>query len=339
MTAHLLERSLEMATQQSEQVVTPVGRIVMGDLYNPRTTDMDGRPLVFKSGKNIGQPRKDYFFAVAIPKGPEVAQSHGALNWIHTTWGAAIYKAGATFLAHAAQLPGFAWKVSDGDSTVPNTAGNVLSQREGCAGCWVIMFNGTIPPRLCNADGSQQLTEPNAIYPGCFVQVCFDAEGNGNTQKPGVYVNPRAVALAYHGQRINYGINTATVGFGGQAMPAGASMTPIGQLQAPAPALPGMPAPASTPPLPGGAPVPMPPLGVAPTPVPTPPLGQPLPPPPMPAAPEIPAVPPNVAFLQPMAAPVVKLTPAALAAGYTLEALTAQGHTADALVAAGYATR
>lgn len=336
--------------QQSEQVVTPVGRIVMGDLYNPRTQDQEGRPLVYKSGAKAGQPRKDFFFAVAIPKGPEIAQPHAHLNWIHTTWGQAIYKAGVSFLAHAASLPSFAWKVQDGDSTVPNKAGSILSQREGCKGCWVVVFNGTIQPRLCNADGSQQLMEPNAIRPGYFVQVCFTAVGNGAAQQPGVYLNPLAVALAGFGEVISYGVNTAAVGFGGVALPAGASTTPLAGLPAAGVALP--------PGMPGTAPVAMvpPPLPATPMPSAIPvPVAAPVSLPPTAgavslgvAAPQValPNVPPNPAFLQPAAAmpalpPMpaagVRLTPAAGA--YTLEQLHGLGYTDDALVAAGWAVR
>lgn len=343
-----------MATQKpTDQVTTPVGRIIMGDLYTPRDTDQEGRPLVYKSGAKAGQPRKDFFFAVAIQKGPEVQQPHGHLNWIHTPWGAAIYQAGTAFLAHAAQLPTFAWKVADGDSTVPNKAGNALSTREGAKGCWVLFFSGTIAPRLCNADGSQQLTEPNAIKPGYFVQVCFSAVGNGSPQQPGVYLNPLAVALAGYGEEIRYGVNTAAVGFGqGVQLPPGASATPLAQLNVPAVALPGMPAPNV--PLPGGVPAamaPQLPAATLPAHAGMPPIGQPLPQqiaPPMPAAapvaipavatlpaaPALPNVQPNAAFLQPAAAQP-QLTAAAIQAGYTLPVLL-QTYTLDQLKAAGY---
>lgn len=347
-----------MATNKpSDQVTTPVGRLVMGNLYEPRTTDMEGRPLVFKTGTKQGQPRADFFFAVAIPKGAEVSQPHQHLNWIHTTWGAAIYQAGASFLAHAASLPTFAWKVQDGDSTVPNKAGNILSQREGCKGCWVLFFAGTVPPRLCNADGSQQLTEPGAIKPGYYVQVCFTAVGNGSPQQPGVYLNPHAVALAGYGQEIFFGIDTKGVGFGqGVQLPAGASATPLAQLNAPVMALPG----ASAAPLPGAsaAMVPAGLPGVATVAMPALPAAmQPQVAPPMPAAiamgqvgsiqpptsapalaqpaaPALPNVQPNAAFLQPQVAQP-QLTPAAQQAGYTLQQLLTT-YTLDQLKQAGY---
>ena len=233
-----------MASKQSETIVSPVGRIIMGNLYTPRTTDGNGNPIVYKSGDKIGQPRPDFFFALAIPKGAEVAQPHGPLNWIHTPWGQKIYAAGTAFLAHAGSLPTFAWKVGDGDSVVPNSKGNKLADREGAKGHWVLYFSGTTAPRLCNADGSAPLNEPDAILPGYFVQVAFTVKGNDRADKPGVYLNSQAVARQAYGEVIQTGIDTASVGFGGAALPTGASAVPLAgmptvSLPGPAAALPG----------------------------------------------------------------------------------------------------
>jgi hypothetical protein len=315
--------------QRATQVTTPVGRIVMGNLYEPRTTDQENRPLVYKTGAKAGQPRKDYFFAVAIPKGAEATGPYGALNWAQTPWGAEIWKAGHAFLAHAGQLPAgqFSWKVLDGDSTVPNKAGTVLSQREGCKGCWVLTFGGTLAPRLCNADGSQQLSEPGAIKPGYYVQVCFTAEGNGATQQPGVYLNAQAVALAGYGPEISYGINTAAVGFGkGVQLPPGASTTPVG----------GMPA-AGVPPLPAASAPPLPPGNVqTPPPLPAVPAAAMPGMPPVGAAAALPALQPNAAFLTPQPAPLQLL---GQAAQYTLDQLKGMGYTEEILLAQGLAKR
>lgn len=322
--------------QRTTQVTTPVGRIVMGNLYEPRTLDQEGRPLVYKTGAKAGQPRKDFFFAVAIPKGQEASGPYGALNWAQTPWGAEIWKAGHAFLAHAGQLSAgqFSWKVLDGDSTVPNKNGSVLSQREGCKGCWVLTFGGTLAPRLCNADGSQQLSEVGAIKPGYYVQVCFTAEGNGATQQPGVYLNAQAVALAGYGPEINYGINTAAVGFGkGVQLPPGASATPVG----------GMPA-AGAPPLQSAPPLPPGNAGAGvqtPPPLPAAPAGPAIPAalPGMPAPAALPALPgiaPNAQFLTPQPAPLQLL---GAAAAYTLDQLKGMGYTEEVLIAQGLAKR
>ena len=58
-------------------IVTPVGRLVMGSLYKPSTKDADGNPLVYKTGLKAGQARSNYFLALAIPK-------TGEGHWKHT---------------------------------------------------------------------------------------------------------------------------------------------------------------------------------------------------------------------------------------------------------------
>lgn len=220
-----------MASKASPNFVTPVGRLVMGNLYRPRTQDGQGRPLVYKSGSKLGQPRSDIFFALAIPKGQEVTSGYGALSWVMTPWGQEIYKAGCAFMAHAPQLPSFAWKVADGDSVVPNTKGKRLADAEGCRGHWILFFTSTIAFKICNADGSQHLTQPDAVKPGYFVQVGFNAKGNDSPDKPGIYLNPVAVALVAYGEEIQTGVDTGSLGFGQNVqLPAGASMTPLGQL-------------------------------------------------------------------------------------------------------------
>jgi hypothetical protein len=84
-------------------ITSPVGRIVMGSLYDPSTTDAEGKPLVVKTGPNAGQARVNYFFALAIPKGAEP-------HWAHTAWGQQIWGIGNQAFPNAAQSPAFAWK-------------------------------------------------------------------------------------------------------------------------------------------------------------------------------------------------------------------------------------
>jgi len=301
-----------MATTRSENVVTPVGRIIMGSLYHARTQDREGRALVYKSGANAGQPRSEFFFALAIPKGNETAAAYGKLNWAATPWGAEIYKAGTSFLAHAASMPSFAWKIADGDSTEMNSVGNRMSDNEHARGSWVLFFNGSIASKICNADGSASLTEPDAILPGYFVQVAFNIKGNDSAQKPGVYLNPVAVARVAFGEVIHSGVNVAGLGFGvGVSLPAGASVTPMATL-----IMPPMPA----------AVVQMPAAVVQ------------MPAPPMPAAVvQMPAaVVPNVQFLQmPAAYGQHKMTPTAQ---HSYDAYRAAGFSDAQMIAAGVMT-
>jgi len=229
-------------------LTTPVGRLVAGSVYNANTTDWQGAPLVTKTGPNAGQPRSEYFFAVAIPKGTEQ-------HWSQTPWGQIIYTAAVGgFPNGEPQRPDFAWKITDGDSQVPNKSGKIPAQKEGYAGHWVIGFSSAYAPGIVNADGTQQIVEPDAIKTGYYVQVAGSCEPNRNPGNPGVYMNHKFVALVGYGEEIHSGPDASTMGFGGQALPPGASATPLAggfnpQQPNPAgvPAPQQMPAPASSP--------------------------------------------------------------------------------------------
>lgn len=235
-------------------LLTPVGRLVQGSLYSGATTDAENRPLVYKTGPNMGQPRVNFWFSVAVPKGTE---SH----WNQTEWGKKIYDVGhAGFPNGQANSPSFAWKIIDGDSQIPNTQGNKPCDNEGFARHWVLKFSGSFAPSLFNENGTLPLIEPNAIQLGDYVQVFAYVEDNKSTQQPGVYLNHSMVARAGYGQRIIAGADPKSVGFGGSPLPAGASTTPIASFAPPvAPAVQPVMAPAVAPATIAPAPVTVPP--------------------------------------------------------------------------------
>jgi hypothetical protein len=300
---------------------TPVGRLVGGSLYDPETTDYDGKPLVDKSGA----PRQNFNFGVALPK--------TAQHWANEPWGGQIWQ-----LAHAAfpngetQRHDFAWKITDGDSQIPNKRGRKPCEREGYPGHWVIWFSGGFAPKVYNADGSQQIVEPNAVKPGYYVQVFGNVTDNKPSQSPGLYINHTYVALVGYGPEIQVGPDVSAAGFGQNVvLPPGASAVPVAGAfnPAPAPAVPSQPAmPPTTftppPAAPASAPAPLPPVAVAPMPsilaVP----GQPV-------APAVPAAP--VAPPAPPAAPARTMT--AKAMGATYEQLIANGWTDATLIQNG----
>ena len=151
---------------------TPVGRLVGGSIYEPQTKDYQGNPLV---GKDKVTPRVDYTFGVAIPK------TAGATHWSQEPWGAPIWALATTeFKNGETSRPDFSSKIIDGDSTIPNKAGRKPADSEGYKGHWVIWFSGGYAPKVYNADGSQQILEPNAIKHGYYVQVF----GNVSDNKP-----------------------------------------------------------------------------------------------------------------------------------------------------------
>ena len=220
---------------------TPAGRLVSGDLYKANTTDAEGKPLVVKSGPQTGQPRLDYYFAIAIPKGSEQ-------HWSQTPWGAEILKVGATDFPQAYQAPTFAWKVKDGDSTIPNRRGKRPVDQEGYAKCWVLGFSSGYPAKCVAENGNVQLTEPGAIKLGYWVQVAGSVAGNGSMQQPGVFLNHNFVNLLARDTEIVVGPDATSVGFGqGVVLPPGVSMAPVAvgfnpaMPAAPALALPAMP--------------------------------------------------------------------------------------------------
>lgn len=300
-------------------VLFPVGRLVAGSVYKPQTTDADGNPLLVKNGPNKGQPRVDYFIAVAIPK---IA---GHTHWAQTPWGEIIWKTGHAEHGPAAQRPDFAWKITDGDSAAPNKKGVAPRTREGYIGHWVVNMGSSYAPKIYNADGSQQIVTPDAVKAGYWVQVAGSVGGNESTQNPGVFINHGMVALAGFGPEIIVGPDPKTVGFGG-ALPAGASAVPLSggfNPAVPGAAVPGapvgFPAPPVATPLPPAAPPPM--QVVAPNP------GFLAAPGPVYAP--VPGVPPVMTPPAVPTAPARWMTP--LAQGATYEQMIAQGWT-DALL-------
>lgn len=202
-------------------LLTPVGRLVLGSLYTGATTDLENRPLLYKTGQNAGQPRVNYWFHVAIPKGLEP-------HWNATEWGKKIWEVGVSGFPNGSyNSPVFAWKVVDGDSTIPNTQGNKPCDIEGYSGAWVMKFSGSFAPALYNENGTQALTEVNAVQLGDYVQVYCYVEDNKSTQQPGVYLNPSMVARSGYGTRIIAGADPKAVGFGTAPLPSGASATPL----------------------------------------------------------------------------------------------------------------
>lgn len=310
---------------QKIQLTTPVGRIVAGSLYKGNDKDAEGKPLVTKTGANIGQPRLDYYFALAIPKKP------GETHFSQTEWGAKIWQTGHTAFPQAAQSPAFAWKVEDGDSTVPNKKGVKPCDREGWRGNWILKFSGGYAPKVYRAENGAYVPEstPDFLKAGYFAQVNGTVDGNGSQSQPGVYLNHSMVAFSAYGPEISFGPDVNEAGFGQAPLPAGASMVP------PASSIP-MPASASA--IAPPAPVAAIPAVTAPVPVvPNPQFLQvaqgAVVPNPIQSAP-VPAVPAVPVPVPPPASPSKVMT--ALAGGASYESFVAAGWTEANMIAQGY---
>jgi len=195
-------------------ILFPVGRMIGGSLEKlTARTEQDGKtPKLDKAG----QPSMVCNFGVAIPK--------TQADWRNEPWGAQMFEIGKAAEPVLHQSPAFAWKIINGDDNLPNKNGKVPASQTGYAGNWVLWFSQGWLPEQCNADGSM-LLPPGSIHPGQYVQVQGDIASNGakppNT--PGLYLNPKAVALAADGERIaTEKVDTTTIGFGAAPLPAGA---------------------------------------------------------------------------------------------------------------------
>lgn len=223
-----------MSAIEYETLRTPVGRLVYGSVYEAKTTDYDGEPLVYKKGAKIGQPMHRFEFGVAV-------QKQGEQHWNQTEWGRKIWDIGhRDFPNGQTQQPSFAWKITDGDCQIPNKKQNKPCDKEGYPGHWVLNFScmAEFAPSLCNASDPKNIkhiTQPDFINCGDFVEIAFSSRGNGDLGSPGVYLNPLGVAWRAYGERISFSfkIDVTTIGFGQAALPAGASSVPLSSNAAP----------------------------------------------------------------------------------------------------------
>lgn len=325
------------------EMATPVGRIVQGDCYNPNTENMEGQPLVYKTGANAGQPRVEYFLGLAIEKNhPGFPEFWGKLAQLGRT-GFPQFFDGQGNCTH----PGFSWKMIDGDGR--DTTGKPWSEREGFAGHWVFRFTSGYAPQLLQMQNGTPVAIPEtagkAIKRGYFAQVVFKAEPNGNQQKPGLYMNLQAVVLAGYGQEISGGVDVAAaLRTAPQApssyVPAGMSLTPPAGVSITAPAVAGMPTPPGMPNMPT-APAIQPPVGA--------PLVQPIHATTVASPPQTPSVvaTPVGVPTSPMPTPpgsfvqhvLGELKPTALAQGHAKEAWMQMGYTEQMLIDQGIFTR
>ena len=192
----------------STQILTPVGRLVQGHPMEEQTKDMDGDPLVDKHGK----PRVQYFLALAVEKtNPEFNKFFTEVQ----------KEAFAGFRNNEPSRPDFAWKVLDGDD--PKHAG-----KAGFAGHFIIRLTSGFAPTCYTSGGASVITDEAHIKRGYYLRALVNINANGDSRKPGVYLNPVAVELVAFGEIINSGPDGAKV-FGGApvaTLPAGASKTP-----------------------------------------------------------------------------------------------------------------
>lgn len=212
--------------------VTPVARLIHGHpmKQNTRTDDVTKQPIIGKDG----QPVKDVYIGIAIPKGSEA-------DWKDTEWGNQIMMAALDaengYDSATTRRPDFSFKVVNGDSDIPNKNGIAPNTDPHKRGQWVLNLTTRIPYPCYHVGKYNPLDaiqDANAIKLGDYVRVNIVAKGNKPAKSPGVYLNPNLLELSRPGEAIvreGSGPDAASV-FGGGAP---APVTP--------PAAPGVPVP------------------------------------------------------------------------------------------------
>lgn len=245
-------------------LVTPVGRIVAGDLWEPRTKDFQGNQLKVKTGPNAGQDRAEYYIGLAIPKNsPEWPAIHAAIYNEARRGFPNLFDASGNF-----QGQKFAWKFVDGDDTRLNLNNVRPCDKEGYPGHYVLSLASSIAPKVYDRNNQPIDPTSKAVKRGDYVRVQLSFISNDQQTNPGLYMSANLVQFSHQGEEISSGPDAAAV-FGGTPMPA----APAGANTNPQPGMSPMmtgtttpAAPATSTPTPPAAPAPAPVANVAPAP-------------------------------------------------------------------------
>ncbi len=208
------------------EILTPVGRLVSGDCFDPQTKDAENNPLIIKTGPNAGKPRVNYYLGLAIAKSEPGYQalSEVIMNEARTGFPQLFDAQGNC------TNPAFSFKITDGDSTIPNSKGKKPCDNVGYPGHWVLHFSGSYAPKCCRMNNgvAEDIIDPLMLKRGYYIRIYGSVASNGSTQQPGIYLNHSRVELVGYGQEIASGVSAA-VAFAGPAavLPAGASATPV----------------------------------------------------------------------------------------------------------------
>lgn len=194
-------------------IITPVGRLVSGHPMELHAAmDKHGQPKMMKDNVT---PQMNGSFGIAIAK-------NGSTDWKTTEWGQQIVAAAQVDWPNGQHgSPLFAWKVTDGDSQVPNKKGNKPCDREGYPGHWVLFAGGCFVTPTYHAGRYQPhevIQNKDEIKRGDYIRLCFNVTGNNSTDSPGMYINAVLVELTRAGIAIiSASAPDAAAAFGGSA--------------------------------------------------------------------------------------------------------------------------
>lgn len=210
---------------EPQAIVTPRGRLVGGSFFKPNTTDFEGRPLTDSNGN----PTQEYIMQVAFPKSDPLTQS--IIDAVNRA--AAVRGNGTAYPSHAAS---YAFKIKDGDSTVPDLSGKSPNSKAGWAGHYVVTFKTRFTPNIFRIHGGQYVPmAENEIKTGDYIKIAASFVDNGNARKPGLYANINSALFDGPGEAIvSAGANPAAF-FGTPAGAPAAVATPTPPAPTPAP--------------------------------------------------------------------------------------------------------
>jgi len=192
----------------NQYFTTPVGRLVQGHPMEEQTTDHKNRPLTNQQG----QPRSQYFFAIAISK-----MDPGVQAVIQ----AAQAEAQRGFPGGQHQLPTFAWKYIDGDAPEHK-------DKAGFAGCFIFKCTSGFAIKCFTKDGASFITDKDQIKRGYYCRASISWKANGETDKAGLYLNCNGFELFGAGEVIETGPSGSQMfGTAPAAVPTGVTAAPV----------------------------------------------------------------------------------------------------------------
>ena len=210
-----------MATQE---ILLPVARMIGGSVYTPHPQfDDAGNPVL---DHKTGSPVTNFNIGIAIPKTEP--------DWKFSAWGSIIKSIADAAYPGQTVSPAFSWKITDGDSVIPNKSNRRPCDQNGYAGNWIIWLTQRWSPILCDMKG-QPLKGDGVIMPGDWVHVYCSVAPNqprpGKSHTPGVYINPVAVAfVGYHadGRITQAAVDVKAIAWGATGVPPSILAAPVG---------------------------------------------------------------------------------------------------------------
>lgn len=201
----------------------PIGRLVLGSVHTGKGTDdfNGGIPYTYKSGPKAGQQKFMQWFLLAITK------RKSDEKWESTKWGKELYDLGAKIHPKVYKSPTFSWKITDGDSDIPNSKGKAPCEREGYKNHWVLSFRQWSPTEnsetpIYTRDGKGRLEAGVKVNCGDYIQVSANIKDNNSPNKPGLLLAQRAISYCAFGDRIIQDDLNPTEEFGKDELPEGA---------------------------------------------------------------------------------------------------------------------